>query len=60
MTEGAIGVPATTSLLQAITMMLRSHISTLPIFDANGSLLGILSEGDRERDIGGIKLLLAC
>jgi CBS domain-containing protein len=54
MTEGVIGVPATTSLLQAITMMLRSHISTLPVFDANDSLVGILSEGDlRQRNEPG-------
>ena len=54
MTEGVIGVPATTSLLQAITMMLRSHISTLPVFDANDSLVGVLSEGDlRQRNEPG-------
>jgi CBS domain-containing protein len=46
MTESVIGIHATASLLQAIATMLRSHISALPVFDANDSLVGILSEGD--------------
>src|SRR5260370_31872588 len=46
MTESVIGIHATASLLQAIALMLRSHISALPVFDANESLVGILSEGD--------------
>jgi CBS domain-containing protein len=39
MTEGVIGIHATASLLQAITMMLRSHIGALPVFDDNESLV---------------------
>lgn len=54
MTYGAIGVPESASLTEAIETMLRSRVSALLVFDAEHSLSGILSEGDllRRSELG--------
>jgi CBS domain-containing protein len=54
MTYGAIGVPATATLAEAVETLLRSHVSALLVFDADNALVGILSEGDllRRSELG--------
>lgn len=46
MTAHVITVRAETSIAEAIELMLRHHISGLPVVDAAGKLIGIVSEGD--------------
>jgi CBS domain-containing protein len=46
MTAHVITVRAETTIAEAIDMMLRHHISGLPVVDAAGKLIGIVSEGD--------------
>jgi CBS domain-containing protein len=54
MTYGAIGVPETATLAEAIETMLRSRVSALFVFDADHALVGVLSEGDllRRAELG--------
>ncbi len=54
MTYGAIGVPETAALAEAIEIMLRSRVSALFVFDADHALIGVLSEGDllRRAELG--------
>jgi CBS domain-containing protein len=54
MTYGAIGVPETATLAEAIETMLRSRVSALFAFDADHALVGVLSEGDllRRAELG--------
>jgi len=51
MTYGAIGVPETATLAEAIETMLRSRVSALFVFDADHALAGVLSEGDLMRRV---------
>lgn len=46
MTRRVISVTPDATVLQAARLMLRHHISGLPVVDAGGALVGILSEGD--------------
>ena len=46
MTPQVITVGADTTIVEAIKTMLRHHISGLPVVDAAGRLIGIVSEGD--------------
>ena len=54
MTYGAIGVPETARLAEAIETMLRVRVSALLVFDADHALVGVLSEGDllRRAELG--------
>jgi CBS domain-containing protein len=54
MTTNVIGIQSEANLAQAIEIMLRSHISALPVFDEKRALVGILSEGDllRRAELG--------
>ena len=54
MTRKVITVKADTSIREAADLMLQRHISGLPVVDASGKLLGIVSEGDfmRRSEIG--------
>ena len=54
MTAEVITVGADASIIEAINTMLRHHISGLPVIDAAGKLIGIVSEGDfiRRAEIG--------
>jgi CBS domain-containing protein len=54
MTRPVISVSPETTVLEAATLMLRRHISGLPVIDAAGKLVGIVSEGDfiRRSEIG--------
>ena len=46
MTPEVITVGADTPIVEAVNMMLRHHVSGLPVVDAAGRLIGIISEGD--------------
>jgi CBS domain-containing protein len=46
MTPQVITVGADTTIVEAANMMLRHHVSGLPVVDAAGKLIGIVSEGD--------------
>jgi CBS domain-containing protein len=54
MTHQVITVSPETSTLDAANIMLRHHISGLPVLDSSGALIGIVSEGDflRRTEIG--------
>lgn len=54
MTQQVITVGADTAIVEAINTMLQHHISGLPVVDAAGKLIGIISEGDfiRRSEIG--------
>jgi CBS domain-containing protein len=54
MTQQVITVGADTPIVEAADTMLRHHISGLPVVDAAGKLIGIISEGDfiRRAEIG--------
>ena len=54
MTANVISVSAQTTILEAARTMLRNRISGLPVVDAEGRLLGMVTEGDflRRSEIG--------
>jgi len=54
MTRGVITVTPDAPILEAANTMLRWHVSGLPVVDAAGKLVGIVSEGDfiRRSEIG--------
>jgi CBS domain-containing protein len=54
MTKDVITVSPNTSMLDAANIMLRCHVSGLPVMDEQGKLLGMVSEGDflRRGEIG--------
>jgi len=54
MTRPVITVTPETTILEAANTMLQKHVSGLPVVDASGKLVGIVSEGDfiRRSEIG--------
>jgi len=46
MTRDVISIDPGATVLQAAQLMLRHHISGLPVIDKDGNLVGIVSEGD--------------
>ena len=54
MTRSVITVTPDATILEAANIMLRQHVSGLPVVDAAGKLVGIVSEGDfiRRSEIG--------
>ena len=46
MTRPVITVAPETTIAEAATTMLQRHVSGLPVVDAAGKLVGIVSEGD--------------
>ena len=54
MTRKVITVKADTPIQDAANLMLKQHISGLPVVDDAGRLIGIVSEGDfiRRSEIG--------
>jgi CBS domain-containing protein len=54
MTRPVVTVAPDATILEAANIMLRQHISGLPVVDAAGKLVGIVSEGDfiRRSEIG--------
>ncbi|HEU0145563.1 MAG TPA: CBS domain-containing protein, partial [Bradyrhizobium sp.] len=54
MTRPVITVTPDTTIVKAATVMLQRHVSGLPVVDASGKLVGVVSEGDfiRRAEIG--------
>jgi len=54
MTRPVITVTPDTSIIDAANIMLQRHVSGLPVVDASGKLVGVVSEGDfiRRSEIG--------
>src|ERR1700730_14649579 len=54
MTRPVITVTPETTIVEAANIMLQKHVSGLPVVDATGKLVGIVSEGDfiRRSEIG--------
>ena len=54
MTRSVVTVTSDSSILDAANLMLQRHVSGLPVVDATGKLVGIVSEGDfiRRSEIG--------
>jgi CBS domain-containing protein len=54
MTHGVISVTPESGIVFAIRLMLRNHVSGLPVIDHEGKLVGMLTEGDflRRPEIG--------
>jgi CBS domain-containing protein len=46
MTQHVITVAPDASILEALRLMLQHRISGLPVVDKNGTLAGIVTEGD--------------
>ena len=46
MTREVISIDPDSTVLQAARLMLQHRISGLPVIDAKGQLVGVLSEGD--------------
>jgi CBS-domain-containing membrane protein len=46
MTRNVVSVKPEMTVLQAARLMLQHHISGLPVIDADGHLVGVVSEGD--------------
>ncbi|MGA8817967.1 MAG: CBS domain-containing protein [Xanthobacteraceae bacterium] len=57
MTRNVISVKADESILSAARLMLQNRISGLPVLDASGALVGIVTEGDflRRGELGTTK-----
>ena len=49
MTRDVAVVHPETSLLDAVKLMARRHLSGMPVVDAKGAIIGMLSEGDLVR-----------
>jgi len=54
MTKPVVAIAPDATIVEAANIMLRRHISGLPVIDAAGKLVGIVSEGDfiRRSEIG--------
>jgi len=54
MTRPVITITPETTIVEAANIMLQKHVSGLPVVDATGKLVGIVSEGDfiRRSEIG--------
>ena len=54
MTRSVVTIKPETTIVEAANIMLRRHISALPVLDPAGKLVGIVSEGDfiRRSEIG--------
>jgi CBS domain-containing protein len=46
MTRRVISIGPAGTILEAVRLMLQNHISRLPVIDADGALVGIVTEGD--------------
>ena len=54
MTQHVIAIGADAPIAEAVDTMLRHHVRGLPVVDADGALIGVISEGDfiRRAEIG--------
>jgi CBS domain-containing protein len=46
MTRRIVSVTPEATVLEAVRLMLQNHISGLPVIDATGNLIGVVTEGD--------------
>ena len=46
MTRTVVSISPGASISEAVKLMLKNHISGLPVIDKEGKLIGILAEGD--------------
>ena len=46
MTKSVVSVDPTATVMQAVRLMLQKRISGLPVIDASGNLVGMVTEGD--------------
>jgi CBS domain-containing protein len=46
MSPRVISVAPDAGILEAVRLMLQNHISGLPVIDASGALVGVVTEGD--------------
>jgi CBS domain-containing protein len=62
MSANVISVAAQATILEAARTMLRNRVSGLPVVDAEGQLVGMVTEGDflRRSEIGGRDGLNSC
>ena len=51
MTKAVISIPSDGTVEEAVRVMLEHHVSALPVIDADGKLVGLVSEGDLMRRI---------
>jgi CBS domain-containing protein len=51
MTGRVITVAASARLVEAVRLMLEHHVSGLPVVDASGAVVGMLTEGDLLRRV---------
>jgi len=57
MTQPVVSVPPDASILEAAQLMLQHKISGLPVVDASGNMVGIVTEGDflRRSEMGTLR-----
>jgi CBS domain-containing protein len=57
MTKNVVSVSPKTTIADALDIMVRSHISGMPVIDGEGRLVGMISEGDflRRSELGTAK-----
>lgn len=57
MTKNVVSVSPKTTIADTLDIMVRSHISGMPVIDAAGQLVGMISEGDflRRSELGTAK-----
>jgi len=53
MTKNVISAAADTTIEQVTTLMMKNHVSAVPILDNGGSIIGLVSEGDLMRRVEG-------
>ncbi len=46
MSEGVVSIVATATVHEAAKLLVNTHVSALPVLDANGVMVGIVSEAD--------------
>jgi CBS domain-containing protein len=58
MAFNVITVAPTASVQEVATLLLNHHISSLPVVDGEGSLVGIISEGDLVRAPSLVRIIV--
>ena len=53
MTKKVISAAADTTIEQLTALMMKNHISAVPILDSDGAIIGLVSEGDLMRRVEG-------
>jgi len=53
MTKNVISAAVDTTVEQITALMMKNHISAVPILDADGTVIGLISEGDLMRRVEG-------